>query len=223
MGRLSRDWVAGVMLLVVGLLLLGDRLFPDLVPIVPLALGLALLGVFLLGRSAGALVNGSVTVGIGVGVLVVKGGNPDFGAAGFIVSVAGGFYLAWVLGLVFEIPSVRWWPVVPGSLLLAIGAVVYTAKMGASLLQLAVDWWPGLLVAMGVYLLLHQRLRARLAADDETSAVPVGIPGPPPGSGGVAHPVGGSPVAGGQPGARPISDASGGQFGGDRPGSVERT
>ena len=223
MGRLNRDWVAGVMLLVVGLLRLGDSLFPDLVPIVPLALGLGLLGVFLVGRSVGALVNGSVTVGIGVGVLVARNGNQDFGAAGFIVSLAGGFYLIWLLGLIFEIQAVRWWPVVPGSLLLAIGAVVYTAKMGASLLQLAVDWWPGLLVAMGIYLLLHQRLLARLAADDETSAVPVGIPGPPPGSGGVAHPVGGSAAAGGPPASRPISDASGGQFGGDRPGSVGRT
>jgi hypothetical protein len=83
---------------------------------------------------------------------------------------------------------------------------------------------------MGVFLLLHSRLRARLAVDDETSTVPVGIPGPAAGSGGVAHPVGvtqhlasGVPhPSGGAPAGRPISDASGGQLGGDRPGSVER-
>lgn len=232
MGRLSRDWVAGMMLLVVGLLLLGERLFPDLVPFVPLALGLALLGVFLLGRSAGALVNGSVTVGIGVGVLVVKGGNPDFGAAGFIISVAGGFYLAWVLGLIFNIPSVRWWPIVPGSLLLALGAVVYTAKMGKPLVDAAVDWWPALLAIMGVYLLFHARLRARLAVDDETSTIPTGVAGGlAVGSTGVTHPTPAvQPAAGAahpsgapQPTGRPLSDATGGQFGGDRPGSVERT
>lgn len=195
------------MLLVVGFLLLGQRLFPDLVPIVPLALGLALLGIFLVSRSVGALMNGSVTVGVGVGVLVVTSGTSDFGAAGFLVSVAGGFYLAWILGLIFDVPTVRWWPVVPGSLVLALGAVVYTAQMGEPLLRFAVDWWPGLLVVMGGYLLLRARLRSRADADEETSAVPVGVP-PAAGSSGVAH---------------PISDAGGGQLGGDRPGSVEHT
>lgn len=233
MGRLNRDWVAGVMLLVVGTLLLGERLYPDLVPLVPLLLGLALLGIFLISRSAGALVNGSVTVGIGVGVLVVQGGNPDLGAAGFIISVAGGFYLAWVLGLIFEIPSVRWWPIVPGSVLLAIGAVVYTARMGDPLLRFAVDWWPALLVLMGFYLLVRARVRRRLLSEDETSTVPTGIPGGSGGtSTGTAHPVGTGQAAGGMgahpagvgvPAARPTSDATGGHLGGDRPGSVEQT
>ncbi|MEA2623179.1 MAG: hypothetical protein QOH61_2089 [Chloroflexota bacterium] len=195
------------MLVVVGLLLLGDRLFPDLVPVVPLALGLALLAAFLVGRSVGALVNGSVTVGVGVGVLVVTGGGSDFGAAGFLVSVAGGFYLCWVLGLIFDVPAVRWWPVVPGSLFLAAGAVVYTAGLGAPLLRFAVDWWPALLVGMGGYLLLHARLRNRAAVDDETSTVPTGVASSV-GSSGVAH---------------PIAEAQGGHMGGDQPGSVERT
>jgi hypothetical protein len=195
------------MLLAVGFLLIGQRLFPDLVPIVPLVIGLLLLGVFLLSRSVGALVNGSVLVGVGVGILVVTNGTSDFGAAGFLVAVAGGFYLAWILGLIFDVPTMRWWPVVPGSLLLALGAVVYTAKMGGPLLRFAQDWWPGLLVIMGAYLLLRARLLNRLEVDEETSTVPVGTPSSA-GSSGVAH---------------PISDAGGGQFGGDRPGSVERT
>jgi hypothetical protein len=205
--RLNRDWVAGVILVTVGLLLLGQRLVPALVPIVPLLPGLALLGMFLITRSVGALVNGCVLVGVGVGVLVVTNGTSDFGAAGFLVALAGGFYLIWILGLLFDVKSVRWWPVVPGSLLLALGAVVYTAKMGDPLLRFAVDWWPGLLIIVGAYMLLHARLRSRADVDEETSTVPVGTPSAA-GSSGVAH---------------PISEAGGGQFGGDRPGSVERT
>jgi hypothetical protein len=173
MRHLNRDSVGGAMLLVAGFLLLGERLFPNLVALVPLLIGLALLAVFLVTRSPNALVNGSVIAGIGVGVLVVKGGNPDIGATGFIVSLAGGFYLAWILGLIFDVPSVRWWPVVPGSILLALGAIVYTAHAGQSLVAFAVDWWPALLVIMGAYLLLHGRLRARPAEEEETSAVPV--------------------------------------------------
>ncbi len=66
--RINRDWVTGATLVVVGLLLLGNRLFPDLVPLVPLIVGLGLLGLFLLTRTVGSLTAGGVITGVGVGV-----------------------------------------------------------------------------------------------------------------------------------------------------------
>jgi hypothetical protein len=234
--RLNRDWVAGAMLLVVGFLLLGDRLYPELVPIAPLGLGLCLLAIFLVGRSAGALLDGSVSLGIGVGILVVRGGDADFGAAGFLISVSGGFYLAWVLGLLFNIREVRWWPVVPGSLFLAAGAAAYAAGMGRSLLRIAVDWWPALLVAMGAYLILGERLRTRSTPEEETSEVPSAIPpaggqhdrGTPAQPGPDAAPPGvpETPTPPAPPQQvrpeQPLSAASGGVIGGDPPGGAHR-
>ena len=218
-GRLNRDWIAGAMLLLIGFVLLGNRLFPDLVSSVPLIIGLALLGLFLLTRSLGALVAGGVVTGLGVGILVATRGSPDFGAAGFLISLAGGFYLVWILGLLFERREVRWWPVVPGSLLLAAGAVVYALGWGEPLLQVAVDWWPVLPILMGAFLLLSARLRARSDEEDDTSAVPaVAAPAGAAHAGGVADPPPHSP-----PGTHMPDNMRGGHVGGDAPGSVEHT
>src|SRR3954453_5157668 len=104
-GILHRDWIAGTMLVVAGLFILGNRLFPDLLPVMPLIVGLLLLALFFLTRSAWSAVAGSVLVGVGIGVLVVKGSDPDVGTGGFFVSLAGGFFLAWILGLMFNIRS----------------------------------------------------------------------------------------------------------------------
>ena len=181
MGILHRDWIAGTMLVVAGLFILGNRLFPDLLPLLPLLIGLLLLGLFFLTRSAAAVVAGSVLVGVGIGVLVVKGSDPDIGTGGFLISLAGGFFLAWILGVLFNIRSLRLWPLLPGFALLVIGAVVTSGHMGRDVLNLAADWWPLLLVLMGVFLLYRARSHHRVS--DETTAIPV------PAQDGVAGPV----------------------------------
>ena len=260
-GILHRDWIAGTMLVVAGLFILGNRLFPDLLPVMPLLIGLLFLGLFFLTRSAASAVAGSVLVGVGIGVLVVKGSDPDVGTGGFLISLAGGFFLAWILGLLFAIRSLRWWPLVPGFVLLVIGAIVTSGHMGRDVLNAAADWWPVLLVLMGVFLLYRARSprtgvgrddrgpggrpgrrreadrdgRARRAvrtrrtsehdshddrerttartrcctsddgADDATSEHPTTIPS--------VYPLRSS--------THSLADATGGQVGGDRPGSVE--
>lgn len=180
MGRLSRDWVAGGILLIVGGFLLALEHFPDVAFIIPLFIGLALLGAFLALRSPGLLTAGSVITGVGVGILTGAQGSPDFGGAGVLVSIGGGFLLLSLLGALFEVPSVRAWPLAPGFALVALGAVIYAAGSGRQMLDLATRWWPALLVAMGLYLLLAARLRlplyagrdARDAVSDETRTGP---------------------------------------------------
>ncbi len=169
------------MLVVAGLFILGNRLFPDLLPIMPLIIGLLFLGLFFVTRSVGAVVSGSILVGVGIGILVVKGSDPDVGTGGFLISLAGGFFLAWVLGLLFNIRSLRWWPLAPGLILLVIGAIVTSGHMGKDLVSAAADWWPALLVLMGAFLLY--RARSHHHVSDETTAVPVVV------HDGVARPV----------------------------------
>jgi hypothetical protein len=170
-GILHRDWIAGTMLVVAGLFILGNRLFPDVLPVMPLIIGLLFLGLFFLTRSAWSAVAGSVLVGVGIGVLVVKGSDSDVGTGGFLISLAGGFFLAWILGLLFSIRSLRWWPIVPGLVLLVTGAVVTSGHMGRDVINAAADWWPLLLVLMGVFLLYRARSHAQVS--DETTYVPV--------------------------------------------------
>jgi hypothetical protein len=248
------------MLVVAGLFILGNRLFPDLLPIMPLIIGLLFLGLFFVTRSVGAVVSGSILVGVGIGILVVKGSDNNVGAGGFLISLAGGFFLAWVLGLMFAIRSLRWWPLLSGFALLIIGAVVTSGHMGQDLLAFAGDWWPALLVLMGAFLLYRARQHHRVT--DETTAVPVvvhdGVARPVeviehngnvpeahedheangddtpdeehdtllhPGSGDdAATSLHDTPIPSAyplRPSTHSLADATGGQVGGDRPGSVE--
>ncbi len=187
MARISRDWVAGGILLSVGAFLLALEFLPDVAFLMPLLIGLALLGVFLLVRSPSLLSAGGVITGVGVGILTAAQGSPDLGGAGVLVSVGGGFLLVWLFGAMFGLPAVRSWPLVPGLALLALGAVIYAAGLGEEVLDVAARGWPVLLVVVGGYLLLAARLRLPLygeavtragAVSDETDAtVPVSVRG----------------------------------------------
>lgn len=185
MARISRDWVAGGILLSVGAFLLALEILPALAFLMPLLIGLALLGVFLLVRSPSLLSAGGVITGVGVGILTAAQGSPDFGGAGVLVSVGGGFLLVWLFGAMFGIPAVRSWPLVPGLGSMALGALIYAAGLGEEILDIAARGWPVLLVVVGGYLLLAARLRLPLhgegaaragAVSDETDAtVPVSV------------------------------------------------
>ena len=204
------------MLLLVGFERLGNRLFPDLVTIVPLLVGLGLLGLFFLTRSLGPLVAGGVISGLGLGILVATRGSPDFGAAGFLISLAGGFYL-----VLDPRPDVR----AARSSLVARRAGKRAACRRRRGLRgrpwRAVAPRRGRLVAGGadrdgLYLLLSARFHARFAEDDETSQVPA-----TPGSNASPRPPDPPPRA--PDGSHVPDKLRGTQIGGDSPGSVEHT
>ena len=173
MPRISRDWLAGGILLIVGAFFLAMEFLPDVAFVIPLLVGLGLLGVFLIVRAAGLLSAGGVITGIGVGILAARQGSPDFGGAGILVSIGGGFLVVSVLAAVFEVRSARAWPIAPGLLLITIGAVIYAAGLGEEVLEVSSSWWPAVLVAVGAYLLLAARLRLPLYADAERREEPV--------------------------------------------------
>lgn len=187
MARISRDWVAGGILLIVGAFLLALEFLPNLAFLMPLLVGLALLGIFLLVRSPALLSAGGVITGVGVGILTATQGSPDFGGAGVLMSVGGGFLLVWLFGAMFGIPAVRSWPLIPGLVLIALGTITYAAGFGEEMLDISARGWPILLVVVGGYLLVAARLRLPLYGDggshgdpvsDETDAtVPVTVRG----------------------------------------------
>ncbi len=171
--RISRDWVAGGILLIVGAFLLALEFLPDLALLMPLLIGLALLGAFLLVRSPSLLSAGGVITGVGVGILTAAQGSPDLGGAGVLASVGGGFLLVWLFGAMFRIHSVRSWPLIPGLALIALGALIYAAGFGEEMLDISARGWPLLLVVVGGYLLIAARLRWPLYGDRAIRASPV--------------------------------------------------
>jgi hypothetical protein len=173
MWRLSRDWIAGALLVLVGLLLLAERHAPALVPVIPLAAGVCLLAAGLLVRWPGLLVSAGVLIGVGLGVLVARGSSPEVAASAFLVCIGAGLLMAWLLAVLLRVHELRWRPLLAGLGFVAAGALVYVLGIGPTLLTLTVGWWPVLLIAIGAVLLAGARARARAAheVDDETARV----------------------------------------------------
>ena len=157
----------------VGALLLAERRMPELVPVIPLAVGLLVLGLFLVRRSPAALLIGCVLTGAGIGVLADREGTRLAGVA-FLACLAGGFGVAWVVALLLRIPGLRLWPLVGAALFGGLAAAVAVAGVGDELRQAAVAWWPVAVIALGLLLLAGARAGLRChGPDEDTRMVPI--------------------------------------------------
>jgi len=164
------------MLVFVGALLLAERRLPELVPIIPLVVGLLVLMLFLLRRSPAALVVGCVLTGAGVGVLADDDGARLAGVA-FLGCVAAGFAAAWVLALLLRIPGLRVWPLVGAVVSGGLAAALAATGTGEEVRRLAVGWWPVAVIGLGLLLLAGARAgRRRHGPDDDTRMVPIAPP-----------------------------------------------
>lgn len=148
--------VVGLVLVFSGVALLGVFQLSIPAAIAPALVGAALLGAFALTRSYGFLVPGGVLTGLGIGLLV----ETRQGTGGAVpIGLGAGFVFVTLLDhLSAGGRSGRWWPLLPGGVLLVIGLAQYLESRGI-LVPLA-RWWPALLVIAGVWRLYRQR-RAR--------------------------------------------------------------
>ena len=178
MVRAGREWLAGAVLVFVGLLLLAERRMPELVPVIPLVVGLLVLLLFLLRRSPAALLVGCVLAGAGIGVLVDREGTQQEGVA-FLACVAGGFTLAWLAGLLLRLAGVRLWPLVGAVVCGGLAAAVAVSGMGPELRRVALGGWPVAVVGLGVRLRAGARAGRRgHGPDEDTRMVPAMEPPP---------------------------------------------
>ena len=139
--------VAGVCALIGNLV--SDRIGGDMVP---LAVGLVFLTAYFVTRRYGFLVPGGIVTGVGAGILLADiAGTADNGA---IVVVAGGlgFLAIYFLDVLMTHSSDRWWPVIPGGLMMLGGAATATdAVWGSQVARIAA---PLVVIALGVILLV---------------------------------------------------------------------
>jgi hypothetical protein len=158
----SRDWIAGAVLVIVGLFFLAGRLVPGLDRFIPLIVGLGLVGVFLATRWRGALVPGGVLCGVGVGTVIATQPDSTYGGGAFLISLGGGFLLVSLLAALYQVREARAWPLVPGSVLVTMGVLILAGNQGRAVLEFAQTWWPVVLVAIGAWVLVGaQRARMR--------------------------------------------------------------
>lgn len=142
----NEGWVGGVVLIVIGAALLIGQLVGDAGRFVLLAIGLALLVLHVINRDPGTLIGGGIVTGLGAGVLAASYLEGDQAGAAVLVGLGAGFVFVWLVGLFERREETRIWPLVPGTILIVIGAGLL-AQADPKLVGMV---WPIALIALGV-------------------------------------------------------------------------
>jgi hypothetical protein len=190
--------LAGALLVAIGVALLIINLTGVGGVAVVLLGGLAFLATHLATRAYGFLVPGGILTGFGAALVAEDLGLvADVG----LIGLGGGFLLIPLVQLVTgaEREGGWWWPLVPGGILVTLGAIEFVQGDAAGLIL------PGILIILGLSFLLNAALRKPETASDVASDLG---PGLGPGGGSTSMGDGGpsSPLGGAGPDTRPDAD-----------------
>jgi len=130
--------------------------------VIVLGVGLALLTAHLVTREYGLLVPGGILSGLGAGLVASQQAAlaTTAGTGLVLLGLGLGFLSIWIIGGLLRVTRHHWWPLIPGGILTTIGA-----SMTAGVQGIRVDeFWPLILVAVGLLVLWRARATARAAA-----------------------------------------------------------
>jgi hypothetical protein len=148
---MERNWLAGVILVVLGLLLLAGTLLGVGGEAVPLAIGVVFLVAYAARRTYGFLIPGSILTGLGAGIVVqdrLAGGH----GGEVVLGLGLGFLAIYAIdSAVVGRLSPRFWPLIPGGILTVVGLL--SELQGTALQDWINRYWPILLIVAGVALL----------------------------------------------------------------------
>ena len=111
-------------------------------------------------RTFGLVIPGSILAGIALGaaltgtILPVIDGAHASGV--FLLAFAAGWGLMALLS-VFTNGGFRWWPLIPGGILAAVGLAMMAGPNGLLFLTYANFLWPLVLIGLGILILLRRR------------------------------------------------------------------
>ena len=118
------ELIAGLVLVIIGAAFLVSYIVHGLDRFVVLAIGIGILVLFAATRAPAALIGGSIVTGVGTGIVLSSYVAGTTGGALFLISLGGGFLMVWFVGRLLEMPETRFWPLIPGSVLVLIGAAL---------------------------------------------------------------------------------------------------
>jgi hypothetical protein len=154
---MERNWLAGAILIVLGVLLLVGTLFGVGGEAVVLAIGLVFLVAYAARRNYGFLVPAGVLTGLGAGIVVQDRVAGTHGGE-VVLGLGLGFLAIYAIdSAVGGRLSPQIWPLFPGGILTIIG--VLTELQGTQFGDWITRYWPILLVAAGVLLLARAGVR----------------------------------------------------------------
>lgn len=160
-------FVAGAILVTIGILTLLGNLVKnvDLAMWIVPAIGLVFLISGLVTRNRGLLIPGGIVGGVGGALIVMQALGDrltENGKGGLFLLV---FSLGWLLIAVLSlvVPNEEgkyrfmYWPLIPGGILAAIGALVIQGESGLQVLNYIGQGWPVVMIGIGLYLLLRRK------------------------------------------------------------------
>lgn len=166
----ERPWIAGALLIAIGLVLLAVQLFQpkDAGWIVLGSISFVLLACFAATRAKGFLIAGAIIGGLAIGVGFEEAGYTMNGGV-VVLGLAGGFLAIYVVDLLLS-RNASWWPVIPGSILAIVGGT--QAIAGTEAANALERWWPVSLIIVGVVVLVagRRQMRASTQAQGDTQA-----------------------------------------------------
>lgn len=152
--RKSGAYVGATLLIVIG----AVALFANLVgstyvyESIPLAIGLAFGVAYMFTRHYGFLVPAGILTGVGSGVLTSSLLNATDNGTYIVVAIGLGFLGIYAVDVLVSGTAIRWWPLIPGGLMLLVGTGM--ASQSEGLVRQLQVWAPALLIALGVLILL---------------------------------------------------------------------
>ncbi len=153
---------AGLALIAFGILMLLGQLemLGRLELLIVPALALIFLAWGLATHTFGLVIPGGILAGIALASYLI--GQP-FATVGettqgaiFLLAFSTGWVLIALLSL-FLTPRFQWWPLIPGGIMAALGALLLAGEAGLRVLQLAGYAWPLVLIALGAWIILRRR------------------------------------------------------------------
>ncbi len=150
-----RRSVAGVVLIVLGVLfLLVQRLGVGGEAVVAL-IGAAFLTAYALTRQYGFLVPGGIMTGLGIGILYEN--RLAANGAPVLLGLGLGFVAIYAISALRGRMPGDWWPLIPGTVLTVIGLM--RAAQATGTLQTIGRWWPLALILIGLYVVVRRPAR----------------------------------------------------------------
>jgi hypothetical protein len=149
---MERRLVPGLVLIIVGGILLLARLQVLGGDLTVLIIGALLLAVYVASGTGGLLFPGAILTGLGAGIALRERLGPE--SATVPLGLGVGFLLIYAFGEARG-PRTGWWPLIPGGILVVVGLMQAARAYGP--LKMAASWWPVLLIAIGVWLILRPK------------------------------------------------------------------
>jgi hypothetical protein len=156
------QWVGGAVLIAIGVALLLGQLVGNTGQFILLGIGIVLLVLFAVSRNPGTLIGGGIVTGLGAGVLIAAQTDGDIAGAAVLFGLGLGFLGVWLVGALLHVAEARFWPVIPGAILVALGSFVLAGSEGLKAFE---TLGPLLLIGLGVVVIVAA-FRGRGAGSD---------------------------------------------------------